>query len=210
MGRERIRQMESESKSVQVEEQQQAAQESTTISAAPSNLNGRQQAVIAMQRTSGNAAVMRALAQRNYGAEGGPIDDQTTSQINSARSGGQALDAGTAAKMGSTMGADFSGVKVHTDSTSDTLNRTLNAKAFTTGNDIFFQKGAYNPGSSEGDHLLSHELTHVVQQGGSSPSGSLTLGPANDSYESEAESVASNVDSGVQRAPGNDMEEEKE
>jgi len=208
MGRERTRQMESEFKSVQVEEQQQAAQESTTI-AAPSHLSERQQAVISMQRTSGNAAVMRALAQRNYGAEGGPIDDQTATQINSARSGGQALDAGTAQKMSSTMGADFSGVKVHTDSTSDTLNRTLNAKAFTTGNDIFFQKGAYNPGTSEGDHLLGHELTHVVQQGGSSPSGSLTLGPANDSYESEAESVASSVDSGVQRAPEDEMEEDK-
>jgi hypothetical protein len=61
-------------------------------------------------------------------------------------------------------GADFSGVRVHTDAHSDSLNHSLHARAFTTGKDIFFKQGEYNPGSSTGQELIAHELAHVVQQ----------------------------------------------
>jgi len=64
-------------------------------------------------------------------------------------------------------GQDFSDVNVHTGAEADQLNRKLNARAFATGSDIFFRKGEYNPDSSNGRELLAHELTHVVQQGGS-------------------------------------------
>jgi hypothetical protein len=67
--------------------------------------------------------------------------------------------------MESVFGADFAGVRVHTGTKSDAINRSLNARAFTTGNDIFFRKGEYNPGSTGGKELLAHELTHTVQQG---------------------------------------------
>jgi hypothetical protein len=63
-------------------------------------------------------------------------------------------------------GADFSSVKVHTDAEADTLNQELNARAFTTGQDIFFRQGEYSPGSGSGQKLIAHELTHVVQQNG--------------------------------------------
>ena len=63
-------------------------------------------------------------------------------------------------------GADFSGVKVHTDGQSDQLNQSIQARAFTTGQDIFFRQGQYDPGSKGGQELLAHELTHVVQQNG--------------------------------------------
>jgi hypothetical protein len=66
--------------------------------------------------------------------------------------------------MGQAMGADFSGVKVHTDSQSDQLNQSIQARAFTTGQDVFFRQGAYDPGSRGGQELIAHELTHVVQQ----------------------------------------------
>jgi hypothetical protein len=66
--------------------------------------------------------------------------------------------------MGKAMGADFSGVRVHTDSQSDELNQSIQAKAFTTGQDVFFRRGAYDPGSRGGQELIAHELTHVVQQ----------------------------------------------
>jgi hypothetical protein len=65
-------------------------------------------------------------------------------------------------------GADFSGVKVHTDGQSDQLNQSIQARAFTTGQDIFFRQGQYEPGSKGGQELLAHELTHVVQQNGGS------------------------------------------
>jgi len=88
------------------------------------------------------------------------------SSIQRARGGGQPLDEGIRERMEGAFGADFSGVRVHTDGTSDQLNQSIQAKAFTTGQDVFFRKGAYEPGSRGGQELLAHELTHVVQQNG--------------------------------------------
>jgi hypothetical protein len=62
-------------------------------------------------------------------------------------------------------GYDLSDVRIHTDDRANELARSLNAKAYTVGQDIVFQSGAYAPGTSKGKHLLAHELTHVVQQG---------------------------------------------
>jgi hypothetical protein len=100
-------------------------------------------------------------------AEGGALDSQLESSIHQARSGGQTLGERVRSPMESAFQADFSGVKVHTDATADQLNRSLQARAFTTGQDIFFRRGEYRPGSSSGQQLLAHELTHVVQQNGS-------------------------------------------
>ena len=88
------------------------------------------------------------------------------SSIQRARGGGQPLDDGIRERMEGAFGADFSGVRVHTDGTSDQLNQSIQAKAFTTGQNVFFRQGAYNPGSRGGQELLAHELTHVVQQSG--------------------------------------------
>src|SRR5690606_32343190 len=101
----------------------------------------------------------------NHGPEGGPVAQSVADQIEAARGGGSRLDESVQAKMESAMGADFSRVRVHTDQRADTLNRSLNARAFTTGNDIFFRQGEYRPDSVSGQKLLAHELTHVVQQG---------------------------------------------
>src|ERR1035438_364027 len=62
-------------------------------------------------------------------------------------------------------GYDFSAVRVHTGATADDLNRTLSARAFTTGQNIVFRQGEYTPDSHAGKELLAHELTHVIQQG---------------------------------------------
>lgn len=86
-------------------------------------------------------------------------------QLSAARGGGKSLDSSLQAKMGDAMGADFSGVRVHEDSASDALNSSIQARAFTTGSDIFFKQGEYKPSSTEGQKLLAHELTHTVQQG---------------------------------------------
>lgn len=86
--------------------------------------------------------------------------------IAQARGSGSPLADTIRQPMEQAFGADFSNVTVHTDSQSDQLNRSIQAKAFTTGQDIFFRQGAYHPGSSSGQELLAHELTHVVQQQG--------------------------------------------
>jgi hypothetical protein len=61
-------------------------------------------------------------------------------------------------------GADFTGVRAHTGAEADMLNRSLGARAFTAGQDIFFRRGSYDPASRSGRRLLAHELSHVVQQ----------------------------------------------
>ncbi len=94
-----------------------------------------------------------------------PIASNFASQLN--HGGGQALPKATSQEMGQKIGADFEGVKVHTGPHAIQLSRAINAKAFTYGNDVYFNEGQYNPNSSQGKHLLAHELTHTVQQGAS-------------------------------------------
>ncbi len=109
---------------------------------------------------------MKPLVQRRENLGGGEASTDLESSIQNARGGGQSLDSNLQSKMGQAMGADFSGVKVHTDSQSDQLNKSIQAKAFTTGQDVFFRQGEYNPSSKNGQALIAHELTHVVQQNG--------------------------------------------
>lgn len=99
------------------------------------------------------------------GAEGGPVEPAVASRINSSRGRGASLDGGTLQRMETGFGADFSDVRVHHDREADSLSQSLQAKAFTTGQDIYFRGGEYQPGSSGGDRLLAHELAHTIQQG---------------------------------------------
>jgi hypothetical protein len=96
----------------------------------------------------------------------GTYAENIEKRINSSRSGGQPLSHDIKKPMERAFGADFSNVKVHTDSEADSLSKELNAKAFTTEKDIFFREGEYVPGSGAGQKLIAHELTHVVQQTG--------------------------------------------
>lgn len=99
-------------------------------------------------------------------AEGGPVSTNVEDAIQRAKGGGRPLAEGLRTKMESGFGADFGAVRVHDDTRADKLNQSLNARAFTTGKDIFFKQGAYDPNSNEGQELVAHELTHVVQQTG--------------------------------------------
>jgi hypothetical protein len=96
---------------------------------------------------------------------GGDLENQ----IQSNKGGGQSLDSGDQGFFESRFNQDFSNVKVHTGGESDAINRSLGARAFTNGSDVFMRGGEYNPGSSGSRELLAHELTHVVQQTGSKP-----------------------------------------
>lgn len=147
-----------------------------------------------LQRRVGNRAVQRLLAQR---AAEGPVelDEDTATRINRERGGGQPLDSALQAQVGAAMGHDFGGVRVHTSPQADGLSRQLSATAFTTGRDVFFRQGAYEPHSSSGQELIAHELTHVVQQGSGAVSGggSMTVNPPGDAYEQEADAVAKSL-----------------
>ncbi|WP_228058321.1 DUF4157 domain-containing protein [Nostoc sp. LEGE 12447] len=106
---------------------------------------------------------MKPMVQRV--SDGGmPASPDLETSIQQARGSGQPLADSIKSPMEQAFGADFSGVKVHMDTQADQLNQSIQAKAFTTGHDVFFRQGEYQPGSRGGQELLAHELTHVLQQ----------------------------------------------
>ncbi|MEM7369907.1 MAG: DUF4157 domain-containing protein [Bacteroidota bacterium] len=87
-------------------------------------------------------------------------------KLNRRKGHGQALNPETQSQMGVAFGQDFRDVRIHNDHEAAGMSQQIHAKAFTHGADIYFNHGQYQPESSHGKHLLAHELTHVVQQGG--------------------------------------------
>lgn len=110
--------------------------------------------------------------------------------INASRGGGHPLPESVRAFFEPCFGHHFSGIRVHTNGDADKLNRALSARAFTTGQAIYFRDGEYNTSSSSGRELLAHELTHVVQQMSGGLRHKLTVGQPGDKYEQEADDVA--------------------
>lgn len=85
--------------------------------------------------------------------------------IQATHDGGKSMDSSTKSFMESRFGTGFNDVKIHNGAEPAQLSQTLNAKAFTVGNNIYFNDGQYRPETPEGKHLLAHELTHTLQQG---------------------------------------------
>lgn len=89
----------------------------------------------------------------------------TQSAIQNSTTGGQPLSGDVRSYMEPRFGADFSNVRIHSDSEAGSLSNQLSARAFTRQNHIFFSRDQYQPGTGEGKQLLAHELTHTIQQG---------------------------------------------
>jgi len=106
---------------------------------------------------------------------------------NVLRSPGLPLDMNTRAFLEPRFGHDFSSVQVHTDSQAAESARAVDALAFTVGRNIVFAAGQYAPGTNHGQRLLTHELTHVVQQASSNSTPSHLLSEPDNAAESEAE-----------------------
>lgn len=92
------------------------------------------------------------------------VSDSLSKAIQSSKGTGILMDSKTQSFMSNRFGRDFSNVKVHSDKESEQFNKNLNSNAFTVGNDIYFNKGQFQPNTSEGKKLMAHELTHVLQQ----------------------------------------------
>ncbi|HEY3288859.1 MAG TPA: DUF4157 domain-containing protein [Anaerolineae bacterium] len=104
--------------------------------------------------------------QRQSASGGFTASPEVQQSLSQSQGHGHALPSDVRAQFEQRFGRDFRNVQVHTEPQADVLNRSLNAQAFTSGSDIYFSHGQYNPGSHAGQHLLAHELTHVVQQSG--------------------------------------------
>jgi hypothetical protein len=143
--------------------------------------------------TIGNQA-FSALARQGAGIlPDGRAHPQVEAAIAQTRGGGQKLDQGSQEKIGGALGDSLDDVRVHTDDHAAELASSVSARAFTTGTDVYFAKGEYSPGSSAGQQLLAHELTHVVQQREAPSSGPLTVSQPGDALEREAETAAGDV-----------------
>jgi hypothetical protein len=85
------------------------------------------------------------------------------------RGSGRQLPPAVRAGMEERFGVRFDSVRIHIGGSAERLAAKLDALAFAHGRNIYFGAGAYAPGTLEGDRLLAHELTHVVQQTGGAP-----------------------------------------
>jgi hypothetical protein len=85
------------------------------------------------------------------------------------QSGGRPLDQETRAFFEPRFGQDFSSVRIHTGGNAADSARSIDALAYTAGRDIVFGAGQFSPQTSQGQRLLAHELTHVLQQRSASP-----------------------------------------
>jgi hypothetical protein len=160
----------------------------------PMNTAPRAQLMLSLQQHIGNRAVQCAI-NRSRSTEPG---DDLARRIQAASSGGSALDAAARDRLEPGLGADLSSVRIHADAEADHLSRSVEAIAFTSGQDIFFRSGTYDPNSSQGLHLLAHETTHVVQQSagpvaGTPAPGGVSISDPSDSFEQAAEQTAARV-----------------
>ena len=131
-------------------------------------------ALLDLQRRYGNRYVGQVVEAahrqrhmlRDRDADREAVDVGTRRAIRRARGGGRTMPEAVRAPLEAALGADLRAVRVHVDGRADELSRSLRAEAFTTGRDVFFRRGAFEPRSRQGSMVLAHELTHVLQQDG--------------------------------------------
>jgi hypothetical protein len=152
-------------------------------------------ALAAFASVVGNRAFTAMLARQGAGIlPGGTVHPAVEAAITGRRGSGAGLDGGTRARFAESFGDSLDDVRVHDDPAADELARSVQARAFTTGSDVFFARGEFRPGSSDGDRLLAHELTHVIQQRGATASGPLEVSSPGDPTEVAADAAAAELD----------------
>jgi Domain of unknown function (DUF4157) len=160
----------------------------------PTGLGG--EAMLHLQRMAGNAGVQELLEN----------EEPRSSVLDVVgRGGGEPLAAGTREVMEDHLGADLSDVRVHTGDEAAESARSVSASAYTVGNEIVFNEGAYQPATDQGQRALAHELTHVVQQrsgpvDGTPTGDGIALSDPADRFEREASANADAFASGAREA----------
>lgn len=113
----------------------------------------------------GEEEIRRQPDLQPQATENTTVDPHNLEQrLNQSRGSGSPLPNEVRARMEQGFGFNFNQVRIHTDNEAVQMNRELNAQAFTHKHDIYFAAGKYRTDSRTGQHLLAHELTHVVQQ----------------------------------------------
>lgn len=143
-------------------------------------------------------AVASGLVQRRARDANGVAEGAEHAVSVASSSSGSPLPDTLMRKFESSLGADLSGVRVHTGGDSERAADAVGAKAYTMGNDIHFGASHYDPSSSGGQHLLAHEVAHTVQQSGGAQrmQFKLEVSSPGDSLEHEADRAADAMVSG--------------
>jgi hypothetical protein len=167
-----------------------------TSTAVPADGTVPPDTVLALQSTIGNAALAPLLAGEETHES---TSDSPVHRV--LRGSGRPLDQDVRADMEARLGADFSDVRVHTDTTADVAADSVRAEAFTSGSHVVFRRGGYDTSSTAGRQTLAHELTHVVQQRSGPVEGTptddgLSVSDPRDRSEREAEATAVRAMSG--------------
>jgi hypothetical protein len=131
-------------------------------------------------------------------SRGGPQPATIPPVVNQVlSSSGRPLDGSTRTFMESRFGHDFSQVRVHNDPVAAESARAVNARAYTVGQDIVFNRAEYQPHTTGGQRLLAHELAHTIQQGHRPQLQSkMQIDPPGSQTEREADQVADRVMAG--------------
>jgi hypothetical protein len=140
-----------------------------------------------LQRSAGNAGVGSLLEESRS-----PVLDVVNS------GGGRPLDLQVKEDMESSLGHDFSDVRVHSDGAAAESAKAVHAQAYTVGRDVVFESGRYQPDSTDGRRMLAHELIHVVQQrngpvDGTPTGDGIAVSHPSDPFEQAAEQAAEKV-----------------
>lgn len=148
---------------------------------------------IASARGPGKQSLTEALPiQRKAHAGAGEATADAGASLERAQGDtGHAPAGGVREKVERATGADLSDVRVHTGAASAEAASAVGARAYTSGRDVHFGAGEYNPGTADGDRLLAHELAHTVQQRGGRGAVQLkALTGSDDASERNADDVA--------------------
>lgn len=121
---------------------------------------------------------------------GGVVHPDVEAAIAAARGNGRRAEPVVTTRVGAALDDPLTDVRIHADAAAAALARSVSARAFTVGSDIFFGAGEYRPATPEGRELLTHELVHVAQQRDAPHAGQLTVSQPGDALEREAEDVA--------------------
>lgn len=140
----------------------------------------------------GHTAVAAATVPVMRSAERAEIDRDAADLVARARHGGAPLEDTLRSRLEATLGVRLDGVRVHADGAADAAARSLGARAFAIGNDVFFRAGAYDPRHHDGQRLIAHEVAHTVQahDAVAPTAGAMTVSEPGDVAEREADAFA--------------------
>jgi hypothetical protein len=167
--------------------------------------NSQTSSVSNIQRKCAGCASEDELIQKKSSGVTPEVTPSINSNIQSLQGGGQPLSKSERSFFEPRFGADFSDVRLHTDDHAVSTAQSINARAFTYGNNVVFGAGEYSSESVKGQKLIAHELTHVVQQQRGFSIINREEGDQNNEEESVAGSTAELNNNGLFRSIWNDI-----